>query len=245
MIFHKFKKFILDTLFPIHCISCDKYGNWICEDCLKKISLKKHQTCPICKQKQTLNGATCFDCKNKHTTDWLLVASFYRRGKKKTILAELIHYYKYRFIDELSNPLGEILVKAFLSSSLTLPDLIIPIPLHPRRLRWRNFNQSKLLAKYLSEELAPNFKITVIENAIIRKKYTQPQASIKSHRRRINNLQGAFAINNNPKLTKLLKNKNILLVDDVATTGSTIFECSKILKQNQVKKVYALVLARQ
>ncbi len=245
MTFFSFKKFILETLFPIHCISCNKYGDWLCQDCLNKISLKKHQVCPICEQKQTPNGIVCFDCKSKYTIDGLLVASFYRRNKKKTILAELIHYYKYRFINELSNPLGEILVKAFLHSDLILPDLIIPIPLHPRRLRWRNFNQSKLLAEYLSKKITPNFEITVTEDIIIRKKYTHPQAKIKDRRRRINNLQGIFAINSNTKVAELLENKTILLVDDIATTGSTLFECAKTLKQYKVKEVYAIVLARQ
>ncbi|HFC77051.1 MAG TPA: ComF family protein [Candidatus Moranbacteria bacterium] len=240
-----FKKFLLDTLFPIECLSCNKSDDWICDDCLNKISIKNHQTCPLCKQIETPNGNTCFDCREKFSLDGLLVASFYRRNKHKTILAQLIHFYKYRFVSELNNPLGEILKKAFLNSNLILPDFIIPIPLHHRRLRWRNFNQSKLLANYLSVNLTPGFKIDLLENVIIRKKYTQPQAKIKNRQQRIKNLQGIFAINKNSTDFKLIKNKTILLVDDVATTGSTLFECAKALKQNHVKKVYAIVLARQ
>jgi len=242
----KFRHFILDTLFPIQCVACDKNDCWICEDCLNKISLKNQQVCPICKQRATPNGKTCFDCQEKYALDGLLVASFYRKHRHKTVLLKLIHYYKYRFISNLQKPLGKILLKAILNSSLHLPDFIVPIPLHPRRLRWRGFNQAELLANYLSKNLTPSFEITLGKNIILRNKYTQPQMKIHHRKYRLSNLKGAFELNKKSNYFKAIKNKNILLVDDIATTGSTLFECAKILKQQgKVRKVYGVVLARQ
>jgi ComF family protein len=240
---YKIKKFTLDTLFPIHCISCSKYGEWVCSDCLEKISIGIEQVCPICNKSITPDGKTCFDCKRKYSIDGILVASSYRLDKKKTFVAKLVHYYKYRFISDLSIPLGKILKKALLQSELPLPDIIIPVPLHSRRLRWRGFNQAELLSDYLSDHISPGFKIPVLEDALLRNKYTIPQMNIKNYRQRKNNIKGSFSLNK--KYLKNIKGENILLVDDIATTGSTLFECAKVLKQKNAKKVYGIVLARQ
>ncbi|MDP1620398.1 MAG: hypothetical protein Q8M12_05395, partial [bacterium] len=87
--------------------------------------------------------------------DGLLVAAKY----KDDHLGKLVHLYKYRFIEDLHIPLGKILTEAILQSRLPIPDIIIPIPLHPRRQRWRGFNQSQLLAGHISRNLAPGFEI--------------------------------------------------------------------------------------
>ncbi len=237
---------LLDILFPIRCLSCDKYSEWICEDCLNKIPLKSNQSCPVCKKKITPDGSICFECRQKNSIDGVLVASFYRRNGEKTLLAKTIHNYKYGFIIELYQPLAQILIRAFLSSNLSLPDFIIPIPLHPRRLRWRGFNQSAKLSEFLSENLSPGFKIETTSDLLLRKKYTQPQMSLKNRQQRIANMRNVFGINKQSIYFKEVRGKNILLVDDVITTGSTIFECAKILKQKtDAKKVFGLVLARQ
>ncbi len=243
-IWNKSKQAVLDTFFPAYCLSCNKPDCWLCDNCLNQISLKNNHLCPLCKKKFTPAGKTCFSCQQNPLIDGVLISSFYKKNNQKTLLANLIHYYKYRFLIELKNPLGEVMRKAFLKSDLELPDFVIPVPLHPRRLRWRNFNQSELLAEYLSKNLTPGFHLKILTNVLIRKKYTLPQAKTKNRRQRIENLKKVFAINKNFK-TSLIQNKNILLVDDVITTGTTLFECAKILKKNKVKKVYALVLARQ
>lgn len=143
-ILQKTKKVILDTLFPISCLSCGKTDVWLCKNCLNKISQKNNQVCPYCEKMITPNGYTCFACKKKYSLDGLLVASSY----KDRVISKAIHLYKYRFAEELSSPLGDIIIKSIKNSELPLPDIIIPVPLHPRRLRWRGFNQSELLAKH-------------------------------------------------------------------------------------------------
>ena len=239
------KRFILETLFPIRCIACDKYGAWICEKCLQEVKILPEQTCPACKKNFTANGELCFSCNGSVPLDGILIASLYREKKQKTLLAKAIHYYKYRFIPEIGISLGKILEKSLLRSSLPLPDIIIPVPLHRRRLRWRGFNQALIMARYLGENLTPAMEIAVSDEIILRRRHTRPQMEIKNKHRRKINVTDAFILNKDISKKISLKGKTVLLIDDVATTGSTLFECAKILKKNKVKKVYSAVLARQ
>jgi len=171
--------------------------------------------------------------------DALLVAAPYG----KSSLSPAVHYYKYRFVENLSNPLGEIMAKAFLASDLPLPDFVVPVPLHPRRLRWRGFNQSKILAEILARKITPGFALPVQDGLILRRRYTEPQMKIKKYYQRRINMQNAFGISKESK--KNIKDKRILLVDDIATTGATLFECARILKKSGAKGVFGIVLARQ
>ncbi len=237
------KKFILDTVFPVYCISCDKEGAWFCEKCFSKIIFKIEQTCPICKKATIPNGEICFGCKYKNDIDGILVSSFYKKNKQKTNVAKLIHYYKYRFVSGISEVLGKILEKSILASTLPLPEILIPVPLHPRRLRWRGFNQSQLLADYLGVNLTPGLDIPVRTDILIRKRYTKPQMEIKDRRKRTINTHDAFGFNLDT--SQMIKGKIVFLIDDIATTGSTLFECAKVLKEAGAKKVYGIVLTRQ
>ena len=235
----KINKLLLDTLFPVFCINCDKPGKWICESCFNKIQLRNDQFCPYCEKKITPNGYTCFECKEKYSLDGLLVASSY---KDRTV-SKAVHLYKYRFIEDLHCYLGDIMLKSIQNSELPLPDIIIPVPLHKRRLRWRGFNQSNLLAKYISEKITPGFPVSVENNLLERIHYTHPQMEIKNHSMRRKNIENAFKIPRDK--IKKIKNKRILIVDDIVTTGSTIFECARTLKKAGAKEVFASVIARQ
>lgn len=268
--FQKLKVFILDTLFPVTCLSCGQEDIWLCDSCLTKIPLKTEHVCPLCEKNTTPDGRVCFLCHEKRPSrlvavghqksslDGLLAASSY----KNTTLSSAVHLFKYRFAQDLHIPLGKILANSLLNSGLPLPDFILPVPLHQRRLRWRGFNQSALLAQYVSQNLTPGFTIPVLNNFLLRQKYTRPQMEIKKYSARQKNIQNAFGLN--PPLPpgervglpasarpwqagvrEELKNKTILLIDDIATTGSTLFECARILKQNGAEKVFAAVLARQ
>jgi ComF family protein len=230
---------ILDTLFPITCLSCGKEHIWLCENCLQKIIPLSFQQCPLCEKQITSDGILCSKCKPLSALDGLLVATHYRENG----IDRLIHFYKYKFIQDLSFPLGKIATRTFSRSTLPLPDLILPVPLHSKRLRWRGFNQSQLLAEYIGKNLTAGFEIPVPDTLLIRKKHTSPQMKIKTYQQRLSNLHNAFAID--PEKRSSIQGKTILLVDDVATTGATLFECAKVLKQNGAKKVFAIVLARQ
>lgn len=237
----KIKNFILDTLFPISCIACGKADAWLCRECLEKIPLRKSQVCPLCEKKITPGGRICFSCRRKSALDGLLVATSY----KNTHVSSAVHCYKYRFAEKMHAPLGELLIRAYLSADLPLPDAVIPVPLHPRRLRWRGFNQAALLARHLSENLTPGFPIPVLDDILVRTRYTHPQMQIKNYSRRQKNIENAFAIKSSEGSTFGIPNKRILLVDDIATTGSTLFEGARVLKNAGAQEVFAIAIARQ
>lgn len=113
--------------------------------------------------------------------------------------------------------------------------LIIPVPLHWRRLMFRRYNQASLLSK----ELARLTKIPVVWNCLYRNRYTLSQGH-KNRLERIENLKDAFLVKND----YLIKDRNIILIDDVVTTGTTVDQCSKILKKYGCKNVYILTLAK-
>ena len=247
MLHKKIQTFILDTLFPISCLSCGAPNVWLCPECFSKIKILSSQVCPYCEKVFTENGTTCPSCRinflkknDRPPLDGLIVAARYTDGP----LARLVHTFKYNFVQDLALPLGNLLTKAATINDSPLPDLIVPVPLHPRRLRWRGFNQSEKLADQLSQDISPGMIIPMEKNIVRRQSYTPPQMKIKNYSERRKNLAGAFTIN--PLAgSKDLTGKNILLVDDICTTGSTLFECARVLKSAGAKKVYAIVLARQ
>jgi ComF family protein len=232
------KNFILDILFPISCLSCGKDDTWFCPNCLRNIEIVSFQVCPYCEKEIMPSGRVCHRCKEKFLAkitvpplDALIASASY----KKSIVARLVHFYKYSFIVDLHVPLGKLLVQAILKNNLPLPDVILPVPLHPRRLRWRGFNQAELLAGYISENLTPGFSIPVVCDLLVRGSHATPQMKIKNYQERKNNIKGIFHINVRSDNHSDLKGKTILLIDDICTTGATLFECGKILKQNGAK----------
>jgi len=217
---------------------------------LQSVEILSFQLCPKCENEITDFGRTCRRCQSFSALDGLIVTSKYTENN----LDRLVHLYKYRFVEDLHVPLGRLLTRVILQARLPIPDIIIPVPLHARRLRWRGFNQSQLLAEYLGQNLTPGFEIPIFSRLLVRRRYTPPQMKIKKYSDRLTNLQNAFEINLsknsllNEKLatsSQDLQNKTILLVDDIATTGATLFECAKVLKKNGAKKVFGTVIARQ
>jgi ComF family protein len=115
------------------------------------------------------------------------------------------------------------------------PDLILPVPLHLSRLRWRGFNQSLLLAK----ACFPSWQRKISLDLLQRHKATVPQLGLSGAERR-SNLLGAFSVPNPSQLTDC----RVLLVDDVFTTGSTLCECVEVLRQAGAAKIEAFTVAR-
>ncbi len=228
---------VLDVFFPINCIGCGIEDVWICDMCIKKIKIRDQQFCPICEKIITPDGQVCFACKKISALTGMLVATSYQ----ESIISKAVHLFKYRFVQELHVQLSEIVSKAIQSYELPLPDLIIPIPLHAKRLRWRGFNQSTLLANDLARKLLPDSQLELRDDILIRNRYTSPQMAIKDHHARNLNIKGAFTVTDK----SIIKDKKILLIDDITTTGFTIFECASVLKAAGAKEIYAVVIARQ
>ncbi|HBB36664.1 MAG: Amidophosphoribosyltransferase-like protein [Candidatus Moranbacteria bacterium GW2011_GWC1_45_18] len=237
----KIKKIILDTLFPVICLGCRKNDCWLCEECFRGIPLRREQICPACENKTTVSGFLCISCQTgrKFLLDALISSVSYENQNVK----KMVHYFKYRFVFSLSEPLARLQTKALLSHHIPLPRAIIPVPLHPRRLRWRGFNQALLLAEYISQNLAPPLKIPVLD-ILERRKYNKPQMELGNYQDRLENVRNLFKMRSGAVFDNI-KGKTVYLIDDIATTGATLEECAKTLKESGVKKVIAVVIARQ
>jgi ComF family protein len=148
-------------------------------------------------------------------------------------MREAIHRLKYSNSQDLAAPLGEMMVSYWREAPFPA-DVIVPVPLHTRRLRERGYNQAALLAR----ELGKGVGLPVLERALIRVRYTSPQVDLNAEERK-ENVQGAFHCP-----TDRVAGKSVLLVDDVYTTGATLEACSLALKQRGVLTVWALTLAR-
>jgi len=233
---------ILDFLFPPSCLSCQKLtGNshdfykYLCQRCLGRIKINEDDQCFLC-HIFTRNGKTCSSCQRKTPLKGIIVASDY----DNLILKETIHYFKYRYVRTLALPLSWILLKKLNEFPFENKKdwLLIPVPLAKRRLHDRGFNQTELLAQNLSKWLNISVSSAIIE----RVRFRTPQMEIKNIKERIKNIQNSFSLKKEAN-AGLIKNKRVILIDDVATTGATLSECAKILKP-YVKEVWGCVIAK-
>jgi ComF family protein len=165
-------------------------------------------------------------------------------GIYKYTLMAVIHCFKYKGKTQLARPLGTLLFTAFINfwDKMSI-DLIVPVPLHVKKLRMRGFNPSFLLVKdwvripeFLHVGL-PDIPIDI--NVLERRRWTEPQTGL-GRKERLANIKNAFNISNDSKIT----GKRILLVDDVYTTGATVNECAKVLLKGGAGHVDVLTLAR-
>jgi ComF family protein len=148
-------------------------------------------------------------------------------------LSRAIHAFKYSGLRVLAEPLAEMMWTAWLLAPVAC-DMIIPVPLHPARVRERGYNQSALLARALGNRLS----IPVAETVIKRVRDTKSQVGL-SRPERLHNMAGAFAAPG-----RIIGSPHILLVDDVCTTGATLEACAEVLMSSGAASVHALTLAR-
>jgi len=227
---------LLDFVFPKFCINCKKFGPYVCANCFSMISFSDNGFCTVC-QKAAINGFTHPICTNKYTLDGVFSSLNYVGVTKK-----LVYRFKYKpFVTDLQKTLLEFFYEGLIQKEvfynlLQKPSVFVPIPLHRSRLRRRGYNQSYLLA----EGLGKMFQIKTLD-ILQRTKNTKTQVGLtKSEREK--NIKGAFAIKKE-YLDKASGLKQIFLIDDVATSGSTLKEAAKILKENGTGKVFGLTLA--
>ncbi len=233
--FRTFSHTLVNVFFPERCLGCQEFNTWLCSHCFNQLPLITEQKCPLCDTSTTPDGATCFKCSGdkENALDGTLVASTY----SDPLLRKMIHFYKYRFVSGLSLPLAQVLAQSLIHSHLPTPDIIVPVPLHKRRLRWRGFNHAEKIVTDL------DLKIPHTSDTLIRVRYTPPQAHIKKRNARITSIKGAFKVD--PKEVANVTNKNILLIDDITTTGATLNECAVALKKAGAARVWSIVIAKE
>ncbi len=225
--------FLKDILFPKFCLGCGYVGLYICPHCQKKLIYREENSCLYC-QKASLFGLTHPSCQKKGRLDGLMSLFYYNDFLKK-----LIKSIKYRLATEIWRELGMIIEPERLNKLSFYKNrkdfYFQPIPLHPKRFNERGFNQADLVMNFFKQ-----FLVYPRGNFLIRKKETLAQAQLKEKQRRYFNVLGTFGVLNEDKL----QGKNLILVDDVVTTGSTLKEAARILKDHGAEKVYALTLAK-
>jgi len=228
----KLLEFITDVIFPKQCFGCSREGFWICPDCLKKIKIFDSFSCPVC-QKRLPDGKICEGCQRKTKLFRFFAAASY----EDKLIKEVIHKLKYSFVRNLSSPLSDLIINFLKNLNIDFSGfLIVPVPLYKSRERWRGFNQSEEIAK----EISKNFKIPLIPNNLIKIKNTLPQVKINDFQERKENIKEAFLV----KKPEIFCGKKIILIDDVYTTGSTMEECAKVLKQTGAKEIWGIVVAK-
>ena len=217
-LFNKFFKIIINVLFPEKCIGCQQNNNIFCQNCLIKIEKSR----PI----EEKNIFAVFD---------------YRNSTIRKAIWEL-KYHKNR---HLGNILGEVLYESMIEEVWEIREfsdnkkiIIIPVPISRVKIFKRGYNQSLIIALgFCKKDKEKIFKIE--ENIIFKKNETKPQAKITNRKQRLSNVKNSFGIKNE----NYVKNRTIIVIDDVVTTGATIKEIMKILKKAGASKIFGFALA--
>ncbi len=237
--FLNFKKFFLDLFWPQFCLGCQKEGDLICSDCFSLIEILEYQFCPFCKTAQrVLDKGACAAHQSKNLKGLFAATSY-----QNFLVKRLLKSFKYQpFLKTLAKPLTDLIIVHFLlidKKKIFQPvdnSLFIPIPLFSSRYKWRGFNQAEEIAKILSLY----FRIPYQSDNLIKIKKTQPQTELKAIERE-ENIKNAFKVS----LPKDIQGKKIFLIDDIFTTGATMEEAAKTLKQAGAREVLGITVARE
>lgn len=231
------KDLLMDLVFPEFCSGCDKEGYVLCESCLQKLRQEfQYPRCFYCGArspagKKTVAGRTCMNCRRKT----LIYAFFSPFSYSNQTIKNLIHKLKYNRNQKISKILGGELNFYFSKIAYKISEnlVIVPIPMHKDKYRKRGFNQSELIADCLSKNLG------ITSLSVLKKiKSTPDQTELNGAERR-KNIKGSFIV----IAEENIKNKDVLIVDDVKTTGSTIEEAAITLKKSGAKKILAITVA--
>ncbi len=223
------KKTALDLLFPCRCVGCGKEGDFICACCEGNLPRIIPPVCPVCGAAKPIDRP-CTSCPGHWAMLDGIRAPFFFEG----IIRSSVHRLKYNNLRAIAIPLAKLMAD-FIAANPLPYDIIIPVPLHRKRLRERGYNQSELLAK----ELAELTGIPVETKCLTRLIHTPAQAMTNSVAERRSNIRGAFECKN-----CRAEGKSVLLVDDVATSGATLDSCAAALKSAGAVSVWGLTLAR-
>ncbi len=226
----KLKGIALDLLFPQWCVGCGKEGELICSSCRRSLPQIVPPLCPRCGRPQP-SGILCPGCVGWRAEIDGIRSPFRFDGAARQAVYQL----KYRNLRALVAPLAKLL-QDYLSANPIPVEVLVPVPLHQKRLRERGYNQSSLLAR----ELGKLIGLSVVDDCLIRWRHALPQARTATVDQRQSNVAGAFTCRD-----RRLQDKQVLLIDDVSTSGATLDACVAALKAGGAASVWGLVLARE
>ena len=234
-------RLVLRAVLPVDCLSCAQPLRmdptpYFCDACWDRITPITGPRCSRCDEpfaSKTSDSWTpahrcqrCLERSPAYDRVWTLYSYI-------PPLQDAICSFKYRNVFSLAKPLAALMIRA-LPQEIDA-DLIVPVPLHPSRLRTREFNQSLLIADRLGHHL--NRPVSTMN--LLRMVATEPQTTL-TRSQRLRNLRRAFAVRNPERFA----GRRLLLIDDVFTTGTTLNECAKVLLAAGASSVRALTLAR-
>ena len=237
----RFIQGLVDIAYPKTCLACksklDAQVNeeYICSRCRLSIKRNIPPFCSSCGrhlEKNNRNKNICSCCLKKGLSFDRAFSPCLYEG----VIKELVHEFKYKGKVHLSKPLSKIMTDFITEYDLPIDylDFIIPMPLHKTRLREREFNQAEILSRHIASE----FNKHLAPDALIRHRLTRTQTELPTNKRYLN-VKDSFSVTNNYDL----KNKNVLLVDDVLTTGATSSEAAYTMKKAGANIVFVLTLA--
>ena len=226
----KLKGIALNLLFPQWCVGCGKEGDFICYSCRRSLPRIMPPLCPRCGRPQA-SGILCPGCVGWQAEIDGIRSPFRFDG----VMRQAIYQLKYRNLRALVVPLAKLL-HDYLGTNPMPGEAVVPVPLHQKRLRERGYNQSSLLAR----ELGKLINLPVVDGCLIRLRHAPPQARTSTVDERRSNVAGAFTCRD-----QRLQDKQVLLVDDVSTSGATLDACAGALKAAGATSVWGLVLARE
>ena len=235
---------ILDLIFPPICLSCNKWGSTICPSCLSQFQNRTFSICPTC-LKNSPHGLRHDICTDPTKPIDGLISYWRYTENLKRIIKQIKYQGYYAATPQLIQQFlsqDAIELNPYFQQFLETKPILIPVPIHKRRQRERGFNQSHKFAKQLTN----HWKIPLSTKIIYRTQYTKPQVELEK-KDRTTNLTGKFAPTK--QISNLLPQKpltayNVLLVDDVWTTGSTLQNCALEIKKLGAKSIWALTIAR-
>ena len=223
------KKTVFDLLFPPRCIGCGSEDGFLCPRCAEALPKLNPPYCVRCGL-PVGGGGLCSRCTKLVAINGIRSPFLYQG-----LAREAIQSFKYKRLKALAEPLGQLLAD-YLHSNPLPADVLVAVPLHPRRLRERGYNQSSLLV----EELSQLSGWPVIEGSLVRLRNTTPQVGITEAEERWLNVRRAFQCKGQD-----FQGRHILIVDDVCTTGATLDACASALKEAGAASVWGLTLARE
>lgn len=227
---------LISSLFPPICLLCGQPGTHdkgldlcpACESELRRIA-RPCRLCGIPLPPQGTHQGLCGRCQHHPPNFDRCVSPYIYDSNVGFLIAQV----KYAENLSCARLLGELMAEHLTERNTTMPDCLVPVPLHPSRIRERGFNQALELARVL----AKRFMLPIDDRKLKRTQATDAQTALP-RQKRLRNLRGAFA------LRRPLEATHVALVDDVVTTGSTASEISKVLKQSGVAEVSVWAVAR-
>ena len=226
----KLKRAALGLFFPRWCVGCGKEGEFICRSCRELLVSVSPPLCPRCGKPQP-SSTLCPACLSGQAAIDGIRSPFRFEG----VIREAILQLKYRNLRALGETLARLL-SDFLTANPIPGEVLVPMPIHDKRLRERGYNQSSLLARELSKLSG----LPMVDNSLTRQRHALPQTQTKTADERRNNVAGAFTCRD-----QKLKGSQVLLIDDVATSGATLDACATALKAAGAISVWGLALARE